>query len=73
MLIHYYYVEQKKHSHNKMARNDMNDLCHLLYLKKGNKLVTDDTGFQKYVNKMIDGLAIGTGQFLKEINYNTDK
>lgn len=68
MLIHYYYVEQKKHSHDKMAHNDMNDLYHLLYLKKGYKLVTDDKGFQKYVNKMVDGLAIGTEQFLKEIN-----
>ena len=68
MLIHYYYVEQKKHSHDKMARNDMNDLYHLLYLKNGCKLVTDDKGFQKYVNKMVDGLAIGTEQFLNEIN-----
>lgn len=73
LLILYYYVEQKKHSHDKPARNDMNDLHHLLYLTNGCKLVTDDKGFQKYVNKMVEGLAIGTGQFLKEINYNTDK
>ena len=51
----------------------MNDLYHLLYLKNGCKLVTDDKGFQKYVNKMVEGLAIGTEQFLKEIYYNTDK
>ena len=68
LLIDYYYVEQKKYLHEKPARNDMNDLHHLLYLKEGNKLVTDDTGFQKYVNKMVDGLAIGTEQFLNEIN-----
>lgn len=68
MLIHYYYVEQKKHSHDKMARNDMNDLYHLLYLKNGCKLVTDDKGFQKYVNKMVEDLAIGTERFLIEIN-----
>lgn len=68
MLIDYYYVEQKKHSHDKSARNDMNDIFHLLYLKKGNKLVTDDKGFQKYVNKMVYGLAIGTEQFMEEIN-----
>lgn len=68
LLIDYYYVEQKKYSHDKPARNDMNDLHHLLYLKEGNKLVTDDKGFQKYVNKMVDGLAISTEQFLYEIN-----
>ncbi len=71
LLIDYYYVEQKKHSHDKPARNDMNDLHHLLYLKEGVKLVTDDKGFQKYVNKMVDDLAIGTEQFLKENNYET--
>ena len=69
LLIDYYYVEQKKYSHDKPARNDMNDLHHLLYLKGGNKLVTDDKGFQKYVNKMVDGLAVSIEQFLNEINY----
>ncbi len=69
MLIHYYYVEQKKHAHEKPARNDFNDICHLLYLKDGCKLVTDDGKFQEYVNKMADGLSIGTEQFLNEINY----
>lgn len=68
MLIHYYYVEQKKHRHEEPARNDFNDICHLLYLKDGCKLVTDDGKFQKYVNKMVDGLAIGTEQFLNEMN-----
>lgn len=69
MLIHYYYVEQKKHAHEKPARNDFNDICHLLYLKDGCKLVTNDKKFQKYVNKMVDGLSIDTEQFLNEINY----
>ena len=68
MLIHYYYVEQKKHAYEEPARNDFNDICHLLYLKDGCKLVTDDGKFQEYVNKMVDGLAIGTEQFLNEIN-----
>lgn len=69
MLIDYYYVEQKKQSHDVPGRNDMNDLYHLLYLKEGDILVTDDKGFQKYVNKMVDGLAISTEKFLNEINY----
>lgn len=68
MLIHYFYVESKKHVHEKPARNDFNDILHLLYLKEGCKLVTDDKGFQKYVNKMVEGLAIGTEHFLDEIN-----
>ncbi len=46
---------------------ETNDLMHLQYLRNGCKLVTDDTGFQKYVNKMVDGLAIGTERFLNDI------
>lgn len=68
ILIHYYYVEQKRYSRNQPAKNDFNDLMHLQYLRNGCKLVTDDKGFQKYVNKVVDGLAIGIEQFLKEIS-----
>lgn len=67
MLIHYYYVEQKRYSRNNPGKNDFNDLMHLQYLRNGTKLVTDDTVFQTYVNEVIDGLAIGTTQFLDEI------
>ena len=68
LLIHYYYIEQKRYSRNQPAKNDFNDLMHLQYLRNGCKLVTDDKGFQKYVNKVVDGLAIGIEQFLKEIS-----
>lgn len=68
MLVHYYYVEQKKHMHKTPARNDFNDILHLLYLKRGCKLVTDDKDFQDYVNEVFPGLAIGTIDFLKEID-----
>ena len=67
MLIHYYYIEQKRYSRNQPAKNDFNDLMHLQYLTNGCKLVTDDTGFQKYVNTVVNGLAIGTEQFMEEI------
>ena len=67
MLIHYYYVEQKRYSRNQPAKNDFNDLMHLQYLRNGCILVTDDGGFKDYVNKVVDGLAIGTNQFMKEI------
>ena len=67
MLIHYYYIEQKRYSRNQPAKNDFNDLMHLQYLRNGCILVTDDGGFKDYVNKVVDGLAIGTNQFIKEI------
>lgn len=73
MLACYYYDEMKNYSRELAADNDGFDLQHLLYVRKGCKLVTDDRFFQKYVNETISGTSIGTEQFLKEINYNTNK
>ena len=73
MLTCYYYDEMKNYSRELAADNDGFDLQHLLYVRKGCKLVTDDRFFQKYVNETISGTSIGTEQFLKEINYNTNK
>ena len=67
MLINYYYDEMKNYCRELAADNDGFDIQHLLYLRKGCKLVTDDRGFQKYVNEVFEGLAIGTKQFMEEI------
>lgn len=70
MLINYYYDEMKNYCRELAADNDGFDIQHLLYLRKGCKLVTDDRGFQKYVNEVFEGLAIGTKQFMEEIALN---
>jgi hypothetical protein len=67
MLINYYYDEKKNYCRELAADNDGFDIQHLLYLRKGCKLVTDDRGFQKYVNEVFEDLAIGTKQFMEEI------
>ena len=66
MLTCYYYDEMKNFSRELAADNDGFDLQHLLYVRKGCKLVTDDSTFQKYVNETVSGTAIGTERFLEE-------
>lgn len=41
-------------------------------LRNDCKLLTDDGRIKDYVHKVVDGLAIGTKQFLNEIGYAMD-
>lgn len=66
MLTSCYYDEKKNYRKELAANNDGFDLQHLMYLREGCKLVTDDSTFKTYVNEVFNGLAIGTEQFLKE-------
>lgn len=65
MLVHAHYVDKKVAYHNKPGRNDFQDLMHLLYVRQGMTLVTDDRHFRENVNEVWSGRAITIGEFLQ--------
>lgn len=64
MLVHAHYVDKKVAYRNKPGRNDFQDLMHLLYVRQGMTLVTDDRHFRENVNEVWSGRAITTDEFL---------
>lgn len=68
MLVHTYYVGKKVSYHDPSGRNDFQDLMHLLYVRQGMTLVTDDRHLRENVNKVCPDRAITTEDFLKAYN-----
>lgn len=65
MLVHAHYVGKKVTYHDNPGRNDFQDLMHLLYVRQGMTLVTDDRHFRNYVNEVWSDRAITTDDLLK--------
>lgn len=72
MLVHAHYVDKKVAYHNKPGRNDFQDLMHLLYVRQGITLVTDDRHFRENVNEVWNGRAITTDEFLQRYRQTTE-
>lgn len=72
MLVHAHYVNKKVAYHNKPGRNDFQDLMHLLYIRQGMTLVTDDRHFRESVNEVWSNRAITTDEFLQRYDNNSE-
>lgn len=66
MLVHAHYVGKKVSRHDNPGRNDFQDLMHLLYVRNGMTLVTDDRHLLQNVNEVWLNRAITTDEFLKQ-------
>lgn len=66
MLVHAHFVGKKVSRHDHPGRNDFLDLMHLLYVRNGMTLVTDDRRLLKSVNEVWDNRAITVEEFLKQ-------